>query len=153
MLDGLAAAMEQDTMRALLTDPRVKAKQAHEVIESLLGKLGASGDKDMNNFVTQLHDSGRLLVAPEISRQYANLRNAAEGVLEAEIHTAFELDNKRVKAIAERLKERFSMREVNTKVIKDESLTGGIIIKAGDNVIDASISAELDQLRNILRRG
>lgn len=153
LLDGLAAAVAQPALQAVLADPRIQPAQARATVLGVMDKLDASGDKGMRNYVLQLLDNGRLGVVAEIAGQYAQLHRRAEGILDAVVRTAFELDSKCIAAIAQRLKKRFNVRKVNTKVIKDETLTGGIVIIAGDDVIDGSVATELNQLQNALRRG
>lgn len=151
LLDNLATSLTDPALQALLADPRVTPDQTQQVIDGLLDKQGVNDD-GMRAFVAQLREHDRLGVGAEIARQYAELRRNAEGILEAEIRTAFELDKGRIDAIAAKLKERFGSTKVNTNVILDESLDGGVVIIAGDDVIDCSVNAELNQMRNALSR-
>lgn len=151
LLRALSAALNQAELKHVLADPRLSPEQGTAVLTDVLDKIG-NKDAAMYSFVGELGAQDRLGVSAEIAKQYEQLRRNAEGVLEAEIRSAFELDKQRVEAIAAKLKEKFNATTVTTKVVIDESLGGGVVIIAGDDVIDCTVAAELNQLRNSLRR-
>lgn len=155
MLDSLATLMEQESVRAMLSDPRVSVARARQGLEGLLeSTVKGSGDEGGKfvNFVSQLHEHDRLDAAYEVAKRYGELRRMSEEELDVEIRTAFELDKKRVEQIADRLKEKFGAKRVVTKVTVDPSLAGGVVVIAGDDVIDGSVKTELDRMRISLRK-
>jgi F-type H+-transporting ATPase subunit delta len=118
------------------------------VIGILAGRL--SGEAE--NFVRVLAENGRLELLPHIRAQYEALRNEREGVVEAEIQTAFELEPAQLADLVARL-EKKTGRKVKASVRLDRSLIGGVRIVLGDKVIDGSARAQLAALETALKTG
>ena len=141
-LANLAAVAADARMRAAVGDPNLSAaKVAGMFISILSGKL--SGEAE--NFVRVLAENGRLDVVGEIRDQYEALKNAREGVVEAEVISAFELDQAQIADLVGRL-EKKTGRKVKAKVSVDKSLIGGVKVVIGDKVIDGSARAQLGAL-------
>lgn len=155
MLDSLVGVVADDGVQTMLSDPRVSPAKAREglmaVLEPAVRGAGDEADR-FANFVHQLHEHERLDAAGEIARMYGELRRAAEGELEIEVRTAFELDEETVGRIADRMKEKFGAKSVTTTVTVDPDLGGGALVIAGDDVIDGSVRSELESMRVSLRR-
>ena len=146
-LANLAAVGADVRVRAAVGDPNLSAaKVAGLFISILAGKL--SGDAE--NFVRVLAENGRLEVLAEIRTQYEALKNEREGVIEAEVHTAFELDPAQVADLVARL-EKKTGRKVKVRVGVDKSLIGGVKVVIGDKVIDGSARAQLGALESALK--
>jgi F-type H+-transporting ATPase subunit delta len=146
-LANLAAVAADARVKAAVGDPNLPAaKVAGLFISILAGKL--SGDAE--NFVRVLADNGRLEVLPEIRAQYEALRNQREGVVEAQIISAFEMDAAQVADLVQRLEKRTG-RKVRTKVLIDKNLIGGVKVVIGDKVIDGSARAQLGALETALK--
>jgi F-type H+-transporting ATPase subunit delta len=147
MLAALAAVAADPRVSAAIKDPkRSDAQIAGLFISILAGKL--SGDAE--NLVRVLAENGRLELLPEIRDQYAALRNEREGIVEAEVQSAFELSEAQVNDLVSRLEKRTG-RKVRAKVTLDKELIGGIRIVLGDKVIDGSARAQLGALENALK--
>ena len=141
-LANLSAVAADARVRAAIGDPNLSAaKVAGLVISVLAGKL--TGESE--NFVRVLAENGRLDVLSEIRAQYEALKNDREGVVEAEVHSAFELDAAQVADLVARL-EKKTGRKVKARVSVDKSLIGGVKIVIGDKVIDGSARAQLAAL-------
>ena len=119
----------------------VKEQVAQLIIEIAGDVMNESGV----NLVKLLAENRRLNVVAEIVEQYETLKADAEKTVEAEIVSAHEVSDAQQTMIAEKLKARLG-REVSLKCRVDESLMGGAIIKAGDMVIDGSVSGQLNKL-------
>ena len=155
MLDSLAELIEDESVQAMLSNPSVSPAKARQGMEGLLGPIIKShGDegKKFVNFVIQLQEHDRLVAAGQIARRYGELRRLAEEELDIEIRSAFELEEDRVNKIAEKMKEKFGAKKVVTKVSLDPDLSGGVIVIAGDDVIDGSVKSELEKMRVSLRK-
>ena len=74
-----------------------------------------------------------------------------EKTVEAEITSAFPLSDAQKQQLVEALKSRLG-REVSLVAKTDESIIGGAIVRAGDLVIDGSVSSQLEKLSNSLMR-
>ena len=147
MLGMLAPVAEDARVRAAVADPNLSdAKAAGLFISILAGKL--SGDAE--NFVRVLAENGRLGLLPEIRRQFEALKSEREGVLEAEVHSAFELTDAQVADLVQRL-EKKTGRKVRAKIEIQKDLIAGVRIVLGDKVIDGSARAQLGALETALK--
>lgn len=146
---GLLAAIGRDKiMRELINDPNVSADALERVVLSVAdGKLS----DDAKRFTRTLIDNRRMLVLPEIETQFRALQDAASGVVDARVITAFALDTAALADIALRLEKRLNkkVRAVNEV---DPSIIGGMRVEAGDTVIDASVKTGLDNMAVALKR-
>ena len=146
-LANLAAVAKDERLRAAIGDPNVSAAKVAGLFVSILaGKLTA----EIENFVRVLADNGRLEVLAEIRAQYDALKNAREGMVEAEVSTAFELDAAQVADLVARLEKRTG-RKVKARVSVDKALIGGVKVVIGDKVIDGSVRAQLAALETALK--
>ena len=147
MLAALALVGADERVRAATTDPNVGDAQAAGLFISILsGRL--SGDAE--NFLRVLAENGRLGLLPEIRVQFETLKNEREGVLEAEVHSAFELSPAQVRELVQRL-EKKTGRKVKTTVQINKDLIAGVRIVLGDQVIDGSARAQLGALETALK--
>jgi len=147
MLGPLALVAADARVREALADPnRSDAQAAGLLISILAGKL----DGDAENFVRVLAENGRLALLPEIRVQFDALKNGREGVLEAEVHSAFELSPAQVADLVQRL-EKKTGRKVKASVQVDKELIAGVRITLGDKVIDGSARAQLGALETALK--
>jgi len=146
-LANLAVVAADARVRAAIGDPNLSAaKLAGLIISILAGKLTGAAE----NFVRVLAENGRLDVLSEIRAQYETLRNEREGVVEAEVFTAFEMDRAQLADLIARL-ERKTGRKVRACVSVDRELIGGVKVVLGDKVIDGSARAQLGALETALK--
>lgn len=146
ILQTIALIASDADMRSLLGNTSVSKSQ----IADLVIDVATSGSKDAlteqgKNLVKLLAENRRLNVMAEIFAQFETLKADAEKTIEAEVIAAIELSPAQQAEIAAKLKARLG-REVSLKCSVDESLMGGAIIKAGDMVIDGSVSGQLNKL-------
>jgi len=147
VLANIAAVAADERIRAAVSDPNLSAaKIAGLFISILSGRL--SGDAE--NLVRVLAENGRLDVLAEIRIQYEALRNEREGVVEAEVYSAFDLDASQLADLVARL-EKKTGRRVKTSVRVDKDLIAGVKVVLGDKVIDGSARAQLGALENALK--
>jgi F-type H+-transporting ATPase subunit delta len=146
-LANLSAVAADERVRAAIGDPNISAaKVAGLFLGILSGKLSAEAE----NFVRVLAENGRLEVLAEIRSQYEVLKNEREGVVEAEITSAFDMDQAQLADLVSRL-EKKTGRKVRARVSVDKALIGGVKIAIGDQVIDGSARAQLGALENALK--
>ena len=116
----------------------------------LLKKIKA--DKTVSNFCLLLADKERLAYLGEIVGWYGKLLDDAKGIIRGTLTTAVELtDNKRAELKAELEKKAGASIELAFDV--DASILGGVVLKVGDRVLDASLRAQLAILRETFKRG
>ena len=144
MLEQVA---DNERVRAAMADPNLSsAKVAGLFISILSGKL--SGDAE--NFVRVMAENRRLALLGEVRAQYEALKNAREGVIEADVQSAFELTDVQLAELVSALEKRTG-RKVKAQVRLDKSLIGGVRIVMGDKVIDGSARAQLGALESALK--
>src|SRR4029077_18131510 len=103
--------------------------------------LGKHGE----NFVRTLAANRRLAYLPEISAQFKVLKDAAQGVADVTVTSAAALDAAEQKKLAAALEKRLK-RKVRLHTAVDPGLIGGAIVRAGDLVIDGSLSTRLERI-------
>ncbi len=130
----------------LIRDPRVPKADCEALIIDIGGPLLIAKAK---NLVKLLIDNDRLAVVPEIADVFEQLRAQVENVVNVEVSAAYPLDREQEETIAAAVGRRFG-KGVEVATTTDQSLIGGVVIKVGDHVIDASIRGRLDQLANDL---
>ena len=145
-LDRLALVAADSGMKACFNDPKLSAEQLCQLV------LGVSGDltAEQQNFVRVLVESERLQVLPEIRDLFVALKNEHEGVKEANIVSAFPMDDATLKALVADLEARFKAK-LNVTVSVDPELIGGVKIAVGDEVIDASVRGKLANMAAALK--
>lgn len=147
MLAAMAAVAMDERMRRAVADPNLSdAQVAGLFIAVLSGRL--SGEAE--NLLRVLAENKRIELLPEIRVQFEALKNEREGVVEAEVHTAFELTEAQLADLVQRL-ERSTGRKVRTQVHLDRELIGGVKVVLGDKVIDGSARAQLGALETALK--
>ena len=147
-LANLAAVIADTQMSEMLDSPELGKKQKGELIVQVLGdKLT---DKQQN-LVKLMAENGRLKLMPDVLEQFEVARAKAENKVEAEVVSAFELSAEQTSELVNTLKNKLGC-DVTLTTSIDESLIGGVIIKAGDTIIDASMKSQLESLALSLGR-
>jgi F-type H+-transporting ATPase subunit delta len=147
MLRALALVAQDARVRAATSDPNLSDEQvAGLFIAILASRLSAEGE----NFVRVLAYNRRLELLPLISEQFEALKNEREGVVEAEVQSAFELSKAQVADVVQRLESKTG-RKVRSRVSIDKDLIGGVRVLLGDKVIDGSVRAQLAALETALK--
>ena len=143
-LDTLEAAItESADFRALTTSPLVGRAEAGKAIRALTPTLGI--DPTTAKFLGVLADNGRLSELKSVIKAVRQLAAGHRNETTAEITSAFPLDDKQVAALKGNLKARLG-RDVAIDAKVDSSLLGGIVIRHGSQMIDASIKTKLNNL-------
>ncbi len=141
-LSALAEVVSTTPVQAILGNPKVGASELVDILKTAVGD--AANDK-FGNLLNLLVENGRLKVVPEIAGLYANYRADAERMVDATVTSAFEVTAEQQEAIKTALKARLG-RDVALTCHIDQSLIGGAIIRAGDLVIDGSVTSKLEKL-------
>jgi len=141
-----AAAVSHPEMAMVIANPRANSKQIEGVLRELCEiKPGSAQD----NFMRLLSENGRLAILPEIAAIYEALRAEAEKALEVTVSSAFELSDAQKQKITDALNKRMN-RKISLNCLTDKQLMGGIVIRAGDKVIDGSVRTRLGEMANAL---
>lgn len=142
MLALAAAVAQQDGMNKVLTSPNCTAEQKGSTFVEVCGdQLNQQGQ----NFIRVLAENGRLELLPEIDQLFDVFKANQEKSIDVEVATAFELggdvQDKLAKALSAKLD-----REVKVSSSVDKDLLGGVLIRAGDTIIDGSVRGRLAKL-------
>jgi F-type H+-transporting ATPase subunit delta len=132
-----------DEVIELMTNPAVAAADRIGVLDRLLGD-DVSGPP--RNLLALLIRRGRFDLLPDIIREFRRLHRRREGIVEATVTTAAPLDQTAVAAIEARIVAMTGQR-VELSVAIDPGLLGGLQIRVGDRLIDASVRGRLERLR------
>lgn len=143
LVTELAHVAAHPDVQALARNPNLGDKL---VTETLLALLKSPVTDEAKNFVAMLVENGRVTLLPEIGAQFHALKNAGEGAADAEITSAFALDDAQVKQLLGTLEKKFG-RKLNPSVHVDQTLIGGVRVVVGDEVLDTSVRAKLQQMQ------
>ena len=147
MLGALALVSQDERVQRAVADPNLSdAQVAGMFIAILSGRLSAEAE----NLLRVLAENGRIGLLPEIRAQFEALKNEREGVVEAEVESAFELTEAQMADLVQRL-EKKTGRKVRTTVHVNKDLIAGVKVVLGDKVIDGSARAQLGALESALK--
>ena len=146
LLEGVAAAVRDPQVAAAIGHPAIGRGQMAEV---LVQAMGSAATPEAKNLLQLLAEYDRLKLAPAIVEQFEALRAEHERRVDVEIVTAAPVEAAQKDALVAAVKKKVK-RDVNVQWKTDSSLIAGAQIRAGDTVIDGSISGELARLRQAL---
>ena len=112
----------------------------------LTGAARQTLDSKVINLLGAVIDNGRLTALPEIARQFKALVYARSGTSDATLFSAFAIDDGTLAEVVMALEKRFG-RKLNARVVIDAELIGGIRVVVGDEVLDTSVKARLEQMK------
>jgi len=142
MLALLSAVAGDHVMAAIVDNPKV---DADVLVRLLLDICGDQIDAEGANLVRLLVANGRLRIVAQIARLFEEYRAADEGYVDVKVLTAFSITKTEEKKLEAALAKKLD-KKVHMSLDVDESLIGGILVRAGDMVIDGSIKGQLRQL-------
>ena len=149
-LDDLATIAANPQLMQFAGNPSVTPTQVMDVFvgvaESAKKVALSSAAK---NFLGAVIDNERVGVLPEIARQFRALVNRASGSSDAVVYSAFSLSDTALADLTVVLEKRFS-RKLNLSVEIDADLIGGVRVVVGDEVLDTSVKARLEQMKAAL---
>ncbi|MGB7543277.1 MAG: F0F1 ATP synthase subunit delta [Burkholderiales bacterium] len=146
-LARMAQVAAHAEVQACIGNPNLGADRLYGLFVSLCGD---ELPLEVQNFVRVLIANDRLALLPEIDVLYEELKNEREGVVEAQIQTAFPLDDAHLAGLVADLERRFK-RKVQPQVSVDRELIGGVRIVVGDEVIDGSVRGKLADMAAALK--
>jgi len=142
MLGLLGSAVKDPALSGLLANPKLTTEQKTEL---MLEIGGGHLNEEGQNLVKLLADNGRLGVIAEIADAYEQRKAEHEGTVDVMVTTAFELKPAQEEQLSNALKAKLG-REIRITSDIDPELIGGFRLRAGDMVIDGSVSGQLSQL-------
>ena len=142
-VDELAAIAGSAQLQQFADSPKTSTDQAFELISGVARTALPDAAK---NFLRMLIENGRLTALPEIASQFRALKNARSGSSDAVVHSAFPIEGAALADLASTLEKRFG-RKLNVSVALEPALIGGVRVVVGDEVLDTSVKARLEQMK------
>ena len=141
-LQLIDAVVCNDDFAAVIDSPAMgAAEKGNVLIDICADKLSDT----QRNFIKALAENSRLALMPEIVVLYEALKAAAENTVDATATSAYPLSDAQVQSMTDALKKKLGC-EVTLTTEVDSSLIGGVVIRAGDLVIDGSTQAKIGSL-------
>ena len=145
-LDAIAAVAANPQLQQFASNPQSSAAQVFDLLSSVAKvSLPVQG----KNFLETVIDNGRVNALPEVAAQFRTLKNAQSGTFDATVYSAFPIDSAALADVSVLLEKRFG-RKLNLQVALQPELIGGIRVVVGDEVLDTSVKARLDQMKAAL---
>ena len=145
-LDELAAIAGNTQLLQFADNPKTTSEQTFGLIT---GVAKSALPAPAQNFLRAVIDNGRIAALPEVAIQYRERKNLQSGASDAVIYSAFPIDDADLADVGAALQRRFG-RKLNMRVENDPSLIGGIRVVVGDEVLDTSVKARLEQMKAAL---
>ncbi len=148
MLLLMVGVYEDSEFQSAIAAPAVTGADVERL---MLGICGERIDGNARNFIQLLVGNGRLPTIGEVRRLFEQLKSEDEGVVEAQITTAYPLENEQLEKIVALLAKRYD-KKINPDVNVDSALIGGIKVQVGDKVWDASVRGRLHEMAAALTK-
>ena len=145
-LDELAAVAHNEQLQQFADNPRVTDAQVFELISGVVRTALPEAGK---NFLRLVIENRRLAALSVVAQQFRALLNAQSGTADAVVHSAFPIEAAALAELSSTLEKRFA-RKLQVSVQLDETLIGGIRVVVGDEVLDTSVKARLEQMKAAL---
>ena len=147
VLSLLGNIVADDQVQTLVEDPFTDKTQLTDLIKAVCGD---NVDQQGYNLVDTLIDNGRLNAVGAIATRFEELKAQAESLIEADVESALPLDDAQLEKLAISLEKHFGKKVKLTSSVNEE-LMGGILIRAGDTVIDGSVRTKLEKMASVIR--
>jgi len=145
-LDFLAALMRNESIAMAASNPTANREQfTQSFLDLCQGRL----DRESENFVRLLVVNRRLGLLAQISEQFEQYRADEEGYVKVSVRSAYPVDDGQRQQLESVLSKTLG-KSPRLEIAVDESLIGGVVIKAGDRLIDASVRGQIQRLAKIL---
>jgi len=146
MLVFASEVSKDDTMKGFLSGG-ASAEQAQDLF---LKVCDVQLDSNGQNFIKVLAENGRLLVLPQVVTQFGELKAEHEKTVIVDVTSAVELTADKLTTLSAALEKRLA-RKVKLNCNVDVSIVSGLVIKAGDMVIDGSVRNKLNRLATAMQ--
>jgi F-type H+-transporting ATPase subunit delta len=135
---------DNEDFRQVIVNPVFALEDRRKVLQVVLDKTNFSGV--VKNFLNLLLDKNRMGVIEAIKAYYSQLTDEVSGIARAEIITARPLKQEALEKI-ERSLEELTSKKIKPEVREEKDLIGGIVVKIGDLVLDGSVRAQIEGLK------
>ncbi len=143
---ALASLAADEGLRRFADNPKVPTTHVFDLMAGVALQKGLQLDSKIVNLLQTVLDNGRLAAMPEIAKQFQALVNTSSGVSDAVIQSAFPIEAAQLADTVAVLEKRFA-RKLNARVEVLPELIGGVRVVVGDEVLDTSVKARLEQMK------
>lgn len=148
-LDLAASVLGQQQVLDVLRNPARPLRQRTDVVDSFLAKRVPEA---VLKLVGLLVERGRIDRLPAVAAEYHRLLNRERGVVEAVATSAAPLTKDETAALEKKVAA-MTGKTVDLRVVVDDALIGGLTVRVGDTLYDASVRGRLERLRERLVAG
>jgi F-type H+-transporting ATPase subunit delta len=148
-LSTAAELLADERVARVVDNPAIPLADRDAVLERL---LGSRLDRPALNLVRLLTRRGRIDILPAVAAHFDRLLDASRGIVAATVSSAAPLDDDEEAAVRSRV-EAMTGREVRLSTEVDSDLIGGLVVRVGDQWIDASVRGRLERLHDQLVAG
>ena len=148
LVQELAQVAHLPEVLSVASSPKVSHAQVCELLLAAV-KSPVASSAEAKHLVQMLVENNRLVLLPEISAQFDELKNAREGAADAQIASAFPLEGAQLAELVSSLERKFKCK-LKPTVEVDSSLIGGVRVTVGDEVLDNSVRAQLVSMQSAL---
>lgn len=146
-LQELAAIASSEELQQLAANPNYTQKQVYDLIMGVTQV--AKQNEQAQNLLKIVLDNKRLKVLPEIAEQFRLLKVSGAGFADAVVYSAYPIDSAALSDLGAQLEAKFK-RKLVLRVEIDEQLIAGVRVVVGDEVLDTSVKARLEQMKAAL---
>lgn len=133
-------------LKVIFEHPKLSKDEKKDIINSIFKDRVS---QEILNLCYILVDKGREKYIADISEEYTKLSNEKQGIVEAKAITAIPMNEKEMKKLGDELSKKLGKKVLLSNVI-DKNILGGVLVKIGDKVIDASIKGRFEELHKDL---
>ena len=140
---AIADVFNNEDISRVLSNPIVSVKLKGDVLSDIAKQINA--DKLLTLFLEAIAEANRVGVIPEISKALHKILLKAEGIVEAEVSTVFELDQDSLESVRSSI-EAMTGNKVHLTNKVDKSILGGFVVRIENSVVDMSLKTKLDAM-------
>lgn len=146
MLTLCASVSRREAVERILKDPSTNGDmKAGAFIQLCEGSLTV----EVENYIRILTNKKRISLLPHIDALFEQMKSQDQGYQDVVVTSAFPLTESQEEKIAKKVEQRLG-RSVRMHTQIDSELVGGVIVKAGDLVIDGSVRTRLTKLADAM---
>lgn len=151
-LSKIASLLKEDVkVNEFLTNPSMSKDDRKTVIDTLTSSLKL--DKTVSNFLGVLSENNRLSEFDNIYKNFGQLYDAHQGVVEATITSSKPLDSKILKKLQTAIQKSSFVGDGKTLKVSNNvnpDILGGLIVDVGDRTVDLSIASKVAKLNSAM---
>lgn len=148
-LSALARVADDAQVQQLAGNPKTPAALVYNVVSDVAARAGTNPGPQVEALLRTMIENRRLPALGEVATQYRALAAQSSGVHDAVVESAFPMDDAQLGELTAALQKRFG-RQLKSSVVVKPELIGGVRVTVGDEVLDTSVAARLQQMKTAL---